>query len=148
MPKNKFPTALEQPLYDMSFVAIRLGCYDDNYFAHLTQILPYNKFTLTVSPCVLRSVVAYILQKLVKRKIFPHRMKEMQERQAVLKEDLKKGIERNMKASREAYSAALTKYTEERSKWQAEQESQPNASQQDGQKDDGRRSNCILLRSI
>lgn len=67
-------------------------------------------------------------------------MKEMQERQAVLKEDLKKGIERNMKASREAYSAALTKYTEERSKWQSEQESQPNASQQDGQKDDGRKS--------
>lgn len=65
-------------------------------------------------------------------------MKEMQERQAALKEDLKKGIERNMKASRDAYATALTKYSEERSKWQAEQESLPNASQQDGEKDDGR----------
>ena len=43
-----------------------------------------------------------------------------------------------MKASRDAYATALTKYSEERSKWQAEQESQPNASQQDGEKDDGR----------
>jgi hypothetical protein len=48
VPKNKFPESLKQPLFDMSLQAVHRGEMDDNYFRTLMEVLPYNKFTLTV----------------------------------------------------------------------------------------------------
>lgn len=46
--KAKFPPALKPPLVSVAMLAIDLGEYNDNFFNHLPQLFPYNRFTMQV----------------------------------------------------------------------------------------------------
>lgn len=47
--KGKFPPALKPKLQQLALQAIVLDEYNDNFFARMPQLFPYNKFTMTVS---------------------------------------------------------------------------------------------------
>ena len=47
--KGKFPPSLKPKLQQLALQAIVLDEYNDNFFARMPQLFPYNKFTMTVS---------------------------------------------------------------------------------------------------
>lgn len=47
--KGKFPPSLKPKLQQLALQAISLDEYNDNFFARMPQLFPYNKFTMTVS---------------------------------------------------------------------------------------------------
>jgi len=46
--KGKFPPSLKPPLAKLATLAIKLDEYDDDFFALMPMLFPYNKFTMTV----------------------------------------------------------------------------------------------------
>ena len=46
--KGKFPPSLKPPLANLAILAIKLDEYDDDFFALMPMLFPYNKFTMTV----------------------------------------------------------------------------------------------------
>ena len=46
--KGKFPPSLKPPLADLAILAIKLDEYDEDFFALMPTLFPYNKFTMTV----------------------------------------------------------------------------------------------------
>jgi hypothetical protein len=102
----------------MSLQAVHRGELDDNYFLTLMQILPYNKFTLTVR----------------------RHCSKVRTRQDELIEELKQGIEDRMPDSRNAYEEAMAKWKIEHAKWAEEnpgvESSQPMDIDGDTAKDD------------
>ena len=46
--KGKFPPSLKPPLANLAILAIKLDEYDDEFFALMPMLFPYNKFTMTV----------------------------------------------------------------------------------------------------
>ena len=47
--KGKFPPSLKPPLANLAIIAIKLDEYDDDFFALMPMLFPYNRFTMTVS---------------------------------------------------------------------------------------------------
>ena len=46
--KGIFPLSLKPPLACLAILAIKLDEYDDDFFALMPMLFPYNKFTMTV----------------------------------------------------------------------------------------------------
>jgi hypothetical protein len=46
--KGKFPPSLKPSLANLAILAIKLDEYDDDFFALMPMLFPYNKFTMTV----------------------------------------------------------------------------------------------------
>ena len=46
--KGKFPPSLKPPLANLAILAIKLDEYDDDFFALMPMLFPYNKFTMIV----------------------------------------------------------------------------------------------------
>ena len=60
--KTKFPQTLRAPLAEVALKAVELDEYGENFFKYLTEIFPYNKFTMTVrSPCLLVTIVLLLM---------------------------------------------------------------------------------------
>lgn len=59
--KAKFPPALKPPLVNVAMLAIDLGEYTDNFFNHLPQLFPYNRFTMQVSEGALLPSLATLI---------------------------------------------------------------------------------------
>ncbi|KAF8522754.1 hypothetical protein BU17DRAFT_44466 [Hysterangium stoloniferum] len=72
--KGKFPPPLKPKLQQLALQAIVQGEYNDNFFARMPQLFPYNKFTMT---------------KLIKRLVYHDHHMLLVARQDVLLEELK-----------------------------------------------------------
>jgi hypothetical protein len=46
--KKHFPPSLKPILFEAAKLAMEATCLNDNFFAHITAILPYNTFTMKV----------------------------------------------------------------------------------------------------
>ncbi|KAK4705505.1 hypothetical protein P7C70_g707, partial [Phenoliferia sp. Uapishka_3] len=75
--KNKFPPRLKPILVNVALRALDLKEYDDDFFAILPKIFPYNLFTM---------------KKLVKREIFPARMERIDDEQTEHLQTIENGI--------------------------------------------------------
>ncbi|GAA5821509.1 hypothetical protein JCM11251_004658 [Rhodosporidiobolus azoricus] len=75
--KNKFPPALKELLVSVAYHALDLNEYDDDLFAVMPKIFPYNLFTM---------------KKLIKREVFPKRIEDMKRMQEGYLDTLRKGI--------------------------------------------------------
>jgi hypothetical protein len=88
--KGKFPLSLKPPLANLAILAIKLDEYDNDFFALMPMLFPYNKFTMTVR--VLRGLCypsiltdpPHFRQKLIKRTIFADYLALLIERQDAL----------------------------------------------------------------
>ncbi|KAF8816889.1 hypothetical protein BYT27DRAFT_7333111 [Phlegmacium glaucopus] len=67
--KGKFPPSLKPSLAKLAILAIKLDEYDDDFFALMPMLFPYNKFTMT---------------KLIKRTVFTDHLALLTERQDAL----------------------------------------------------------------
>jgi hypothetical protein len=56
--KGKFPPSLKPPLANLAILAVKLDEYDDDFFALMPMLFPYNKFTMTVRVFVRGLVVS------------------------------------------------------------------------------------------
>lgn len=97
--KNKFPPRLRPLLADVALLAVELGEYDDDFFAALPKLLPYNLFTL---------------KKLVKREIFPRRIELFNEAQEDHLDTIRAGIA-------ETLPGQLAEYEQLKKEWEEDQ---------------------------
>ncbi|KAF8331846.1 uncharacterized protein EI90DRAFT_3154274 [Cantharellus anzutake] len=86
--KNKFPPALRAPLSEVALKAVELDEYGENFFKYITEIFPWNKFTMT---------------KLVKRLIYDRHVKIINHRIDALLEELKIIVEEGFLAAQQAH---------------------------------------------
>ncbi|GAA5887442.1 hypothetical protein JCM6882_002531 [Rhodosporidiobolus microsporus] len=75
--KNKFPPHLKELLISVAYHALDINEYDDDFFAVMPKIFPYNLFTM---------------KKLIKREVFPKRVADMTKAQEDHVDVLKQGI--------------------------------------------------------
>ncbi|KAH8920376.1 hypothetical protein BT69DRAFT_413281 [Atractiella rhizophila] len=96
VPKNKFPPDLKPPLIELSWLALELDRYDDDFFLLLTTIFPYNQFTM---------------KKLVKREIFDRRIKQYTELQQESERRLKDLVAKDFPRQKAAYEEQLREHS-------------------------------------
>ena len=92
--KGKFPPALKPKLQQLALQAIVLDEYNDNFFARMPQLFPYNKFTMTVEWFAWMAVIhasdcSLCAQKLIKRLVYHEHHQLLVARQDELLEELK-----------------------------------------------------------
>ncbi|KAM0788141.1 hypothetical protein ACM66B_001306 [Microbotryomycetes sp. NB124-2] len=103
--KSKFPPRLKPILVNVAMLAVELGEYDDEFFAILPKIFPYNNFTM---------------KKLVKREVFPQRIERLKaeiDSQLVV---LKKGVDEAYPRQRAEFEASVAKWEVEYAQYQEE----------------------------
>ncbi|KAI5479034.1 hypothetical protein MNV49_004316 [Pseudohyphozyma bogoriensis] len=88
--KNKFPRRVRPLIVALALRALDLDEYDDDFFAMLPKILPYNLFTM---------------KKFTKREVFPHRIARMTAEQDKHVEALRKGIEEQLPKQKREFDA-------------------------------------------
>ncbi|KWU44263.1 hypothetical protein RHOSPDRAFT_29373 [Rhodotorula sp. JG-1b] len=93
--KNKFPPHLKDELVKVSYFALEIGEYDDEFYAVMPKIFPYNLFTM---------------KKLIKREVYPKRMEDLAQDLDQQLEILKEGIRRNWGPQREEFERRLAEY--------------------------------------
>ncbi|GAA5858549.1 hypothetical protein JCM1840_001252 [Sporobolomyces johnsonii] len=98
--KNKFPPHLRELLTSVAYHALDLDEYDDQFFAELPKIFPYNLFTM---------------KKLVKREVFSKRINDMTQQQEEHLAILKASID-------ETYPTQKLEFDSIRAKWEKEME--------------------------
>ncbi|RHZ82155.1 hypothetical protein Glove_113g11 [Diversispora epigaea] len=76
--KSKFPPNLKNPLTDILVKAYELNQFNENLFKILTNMLPYNKFTIT---------------RLCQRTLYPKTLIDIQKKKAELIEQLKNAVD-------------------------------------------------------
>ncbi|CAG8454473.1 9245_t:CDS:2 [Paraglomus occultum] len=76
--KSKFPVNLKPTLLIATAKAYDMGLFNENFFKTLTNLLPYNKFTVT---------------RLCKRTLFPMKIQELEQAKEQLIADLKIAID-------------------------------------------------------
>lgn len=93
--KNKFPPHLKDELVQVAYFALEIGEYDDEFYAVMPKIFPYNLFTM---------------KKLIKREVYAKRMADLAEELDQQLEILREGIRRNWAPQREEFERKLADY--------------------------------------
>ncbi|GAA5951435.1 hypothetical protein JCM8115_005149 [Rhodotorula mucilaginosa] len=93
--KNKFPPHLKDELVKVSYFALEIGEYDDEFYAVMPKIFPYNLFTM---------------KKLIKREVYPKRMEDLAQDLDQQLEILQEGIRRNWGPQREEFERRMAEY--------------------------------------
>ncbi|KAL8276636.1 hypothetical protein RQP46_010985 [Phenoliferia psychrophenolica] len=96
---KKFPPRLRPILVNVALQALKLGEYDDEFFAILPKMFPYNLFTM---------------KKLVKREIFPRRIELCDAEQVVHMRTLETGITASLAGQRADFDASHARWEQER----------------------------------
>lgn len=79
----------------MSYFALEIGEYDDEFYAVMPKIFPYNLFTM---------------KKLIKREVYPKRMEDLAQNLDQQLEILQEGIRRNWGPQREEFERRMAEY--------------------------------------
>ncbi|GAA5998368.1 uncharacterized protein JCM10292_001149 [Rhodotorula paludigena] len=93
--KNKFPPDLKETLLSVALHALRIDEYDDDFFAMMPKIFPYNLFTM---------------KKLIKREVYPTRINEMSTQQDDLLKVVQKQIDTLYPIQRAEFERKLAEY--------------------------------------
>lgn len=93
--KNKFPPHLKEELVQVAYFALDIGEYDDEFYAVMPKIFPYNLFTM---------------KKLIKREVFSKRMQDLDEEQEEQFRILRQAIDRAYGPQRAEYERRLAEY--------------------------------------
>lgn len=93
--KNKFPPDLKETLLSVALHALRIDEYDDDFFAMMPKIFPYNLFTM---------------KKLIKREVYPTRINEMSTQQDDLLKIVQKQIDTLYPIQRAEFERKLAEY--------------------------------------
>ncbi|BGP54278.1 hypothetical protein JCM8202_000711 [Rhodotorula sphaerocarpa] len=93
--KNKFPPHLKEELVHVAYFALDIGEYDDEFYAVMPKIFPYNLFTM---------------KKLIKREVFSKRMQDLDEEQEEQFRILRQAIDRAYGPQRADYERRLAEY--------------------------------------
>ncbi|GAA6034919.1 hypothetical protein JCM8097_009365 [Rhodosporidiobolus ruineniae] len=97
--KNKFPPALKDLLISVAYHALTLNEYDDDFFAVMPKIFPYNLFTM---------------KKLIKREVFPKRIDDYSKLQDEYLAVLQRGID-------EGYPVQKADFERRKAEWERSQ---------------------------
>ncbi|GAA5976365.1 hypothetical protein JCM10908_005474 [Rhodotorula pacifica] len=93
--KSKFPPHLKEELVKVAYFALEIGEYDDEFYAVMPKIFPYNLFTM---------------KKLIKREVYPKRMRDLAEDLEQQYDILKEGIRRTYGPQREDFERRMAEY--------------------------------------
>ncbi|GEM06968.1 hypothetical protein Rt10032_c02g0985 [Rhodotorula toruloides] len=97
--KNKFPQHLKELLTSVAYHALDLDEYDDEFFAEMPKIFPYNLFTM---------------KKLIKREVFHKRIADMTQQQDELLSIIQDGID-------QSYDGQRLDFERKRAEWEKQQ---------------------------
>ncbi|KDE04755.1 hypothetical protein MVLG_04811 [Microbotryum lychnidis-dioicae p1A1 Lamole] len=101
--KNKFPPRLRPILVDVAMRALELDEYDDDFFAIMPKIFPYNLFTM---------------KKLIKREVFPKRIAAYEAEQDRQIEIIRQNVVELLPISKKNHAEDYAHYRAERAAWE------------------------------
>ncbi|ORY88761.1 hypothetical protein BCR35DRAFT_204914 [Leucosporidium creatinivorum] len=102
--KGKFPPRLRPILIEVAQKALDLGEYDDDFFAILPKLFPYNLFTM---------------KKLVKREIFAYRISTMTAAQDEHIDIIRRGVNETLARQKKEFEEAHATWAVEKAKFDA-----------------------------
>ncbi|SCV71266.1 BQ2448_2854 [Microbotryum intermedium] len=101
--KNKFPPRLRPILVDVAMRALELDEYDDDFFAIMPKIFPYNLFTM---------------KKLIKREVFPKRIAACEAEQDRQIEIIRQNVVELLPISKKNHAEDYAAYRAARAAWE------------------------------
>ncbi|KAH9060666.1 hypothetical protein EDB87DRAFT_1821968 [Lactarius vividus] len=123
-PKGKFPPGIRPVLGAVALKAIKLNEYDDNFFNLMPRIFPYNRFTMSVRHLprcggLQTTLTCAVVQKLIKRQIFPEHMALLVKRQDELLLELKAAADEGFQRAKEEWERSVTLWEKKQEKSKA-----------------------------